>query len=259
MSDHPLWLFFHLPKTGGTTFKTHLERYLSWDEQLVEFSNWGRRYRAKHGRSEFAARPPEERSKAVVLGGHQLQYGAHRMVPGNREARYVTFLRDPAERCVSLYNFRQSKGMTRLGFDSWYNEEFLGDPQNSVVHFYASRLLAPEMLADESVLVPAAKKVLERCWHVGMTDRLSESLDLLCAEIGIPADWSSQRVAGSGQPLRSPSHPYAGEIIERRVTLDKRLRARIYDDRPEDLALYEWAGARLPSGSDKELPPKSAG
>lgn len=246
MSGAPLWLFLHVPKTGGTTFKTHLERYLSWDEQLVEFSFWGRRYRETHGRSEFAHRPAEERAKAVVLAGHRLAYGAHRMVPGSREARYVTFLRDPAERCVSLYNFRRSRGVTRLDFESWYRDQFLGDPRNSVVRFYASSLLAPEMLSDQAALVPAAKKLLERCWHIGVTDRLAESLDMLCAEIGIPADWTSQRVAGSGKPLRSPSHPDAGEMIDQRIRLDADLRARVYADKPEDLELYEWAKARLP-------------
>ena len=246
MIDRPLWLFFHLPKTGGTTFKTHLERYLSWDEQLIELSNWGRRYRAEHGRMEFSVRPAEERAKAVVLAGHRLHYGAHRMVPGSREARYVTFLRDPAERCVSLYNFRLSRGTARPDFESWYRDFFLPDRRNSVTRFYASRILAPEMLADDTALVPAAKKVLERCWHVGVTDRLAESLDMLCAEIGVPADWTSQRVAGAGQPLRSSSHPAAGEIIDQRVMLDADIRARVYADRPEDLELYEWAKARLP-------------
>ena len=83
----PLWVFLHMPKTGGTTFKAHLERYLSWDEQLVEFSDWGRRYRAERELAEFADRPEEVRSRAVVLAGHRLSYGAHRIVPGRAGAR----------------------------------------------------------------------------------------------------------------------------------------------------------------------------
>jgi hypothetical protein len=237
----PLWVFLHMPKTGGTTFKAHLERYLSWDEQLVEFSDWGRRYRAERDLAEFADRPEEERSRAVVLAGHRLNYGAHRLVPGERDVRYITFLRDPAERCVSLYNFRKSRGTTEADFVSWYRDDFLANEKNSIIGFYASRALPPEMMVDEGTRTQAAKALLERCWHVGFTDRLSASLDSLCAEIGIPADWTDQRVAGSGERLKSPSHPSDGEMIARHVTLSAELRAQIYTDRPEDLALYEWA------------------
>lgn len=243
--EPPLWLFLHVPKTGGTTFKAHLERYLVWDEEVIDYSGWGRRYRAKQGRPEFAQRPKEERAKALVLAGHRLVYGEHRLVPG-RTPRYVTFLREPAERCVSLYNFRRSRGVTKLDFEDWYRTEFLGNPRNRMVDFYAERLLPREMLVDPEARITATRKLLRLCWHVGLTETLDSSLALLCSEMGIPADWKSQRVAGSNQALLSATHPDRGERIARLVGLDDNLRARVHADAPDELALYRWVRAGMP-------------
>ena len=59
----PLWIFLHVPKCGGTTLKAHLERHFAMDEQLVEFSNWGRRYR-KEILEAGGSRPALESFKA---------------------------------------------------------------------------------------------------------------------------------------------------------------------------------------------------
>ncbi len=246
--NEPLWLFLHLPKTGGTTFKTHLERHLEWDEELIEFSYWGREARRRAGRPEFAERPESERAKARVLVGHRVYWNDH-CLAGDREARYITFLRDPAERCVSLYNFRRSRNLIRVEFEEWYETTFLTKDRCSLIDFFASRL-APEAFLEGTDIerrLSLARWLLSRCWHVGLTERLDESLDLLCKAIGIPADWTRQRVAGSGEALESPTHPDRGERINRYLTLDDTLRDRIHADCREDLALYRWVAEGMPA------------
>ena len=118
----PLWIFLHLPKTGGTSFKAHLEKHFEQDVALIELSDWGRRFRRDAGSVELEARSEEERSAVRVIAGHQAYFGIHRLIPGGRDARYVSFVREPADRCVSLYNFRRSRGVAEMSFDAWYND-----------------------------------------------------------------------------------------------------------------------------------------
>jgi hypothetical protein len=256
MEKQPLWIFLHLPKSGGTTFKVHLEKHLRWDEELVEFSHWGRRWRQENGRPEFAERGIGERQRARILAGHNLAYGVHRLVPG-REARYITFVRDPAERCVSLYNFRRSKGLAPVSFDAWYADEFRLKYRESMVRFFAERLVDMPLAARPEEHLALSRQLLTRCWHVGSTARLDQDLDLLCEAIGIPAGWETVRQAGDKGSIASPTHPFKSERVTRFVALDDALRARIYADSPCDFALYEWAGQRRVQRMDRSPRPSS--
>lgn len=248
MSDpsRPLWIFLHVPKCGGTTLKAHLERHFVMDEQLVEFSDWGRRYRKAQGRADFAQRPNEERARADILAGHQLAYGIHRLVPGDRETRYFTVLRDPAERCVSLYNFRWSRGHAPDDFDTWYEGWYRPEQSDYMVRFFAERLYGGALPTDPAQRLAIARQLLRRCWFVTTTDRWNAGLDLLCREMGIPADWQHARAADNPAPLPA-SHPARSEKLQRRLTLDDSLRARIHADSPGDVALVDWVhGQRWP-------------
>jgi len=241
----PLWIFLHVPKCGGTTLNAHLERHFTMDEQLVEFSHWGRSYRRTHGRPEFADRPAEERARAEVLSGHQTWYNIHKLVPGAREPRYFTVVRDPAERCVSLYNFRWSRGHVRddSDFDRWYDNWYRPRQTDTMVRFFAERLYGSALPSDPGQRLAMAQQLLTLCWFVTTTDRWNDGLDRISQAMGIPADWQRYRAAGNSIPLPA-SHPRQGEVVQRRITLDDDLRARIHADSPGDVALVDWVRAR---------------
>ncbi|AQA00229.1 hypothetical protein BWQ93_18525 [Sphingopyxis sp. QXT-31] len=239
----PLWIFLHVPKCGGTTLKAHLERHFVMDEQLVEFSHWGRSYRKTHGRPDFADRPPEERASAEILSGHQTYYGIDRLVPGPRDPRYFTVLRDPAERCVSLYNFRWSRGHAPDDFTIWYRDYYLAEQRNYMVRFFAEALYGTALPADGAQRLAMARQMLTRCWFVTTVDRWNEGLDFVCDAMGIPTDWQHHRAAGDSAPLPA-SHPSQSEVVARRLALDDDLRARIHADSPGDVALVDWVRAR---------------
>lgn len=241
--SRPLWIFLHVPKCGGTTLKAHLERHFTMDEQLVEFSDWGRRYRRNHGRPEFADRSPQERACAEILAGHQLDYGVHRLVPGVRTPRYFTVVRDPAERCVSLYNFRWSRGYAPDDFEAWYDGWYRPEQSDHMVQFFAERLYGTRLPADPAQRLAMAQQLLSLCWFVTTTDRWNEGLDFLSRAMAIPADWQHYRAAGDSIPLPA-SHPSQREVVRRRVTLDETLRARIHADSPGDVALVDWVRDR---------------
>lgn len=242
-APRPLWIFLHLPKTGGTTFKAHLEKHFEQDVALFECSDWGRRYRREHGRPELAERSEEGRAKIDVIAGHGAYYGIHRLIPGDREARYISFVRDPADRCVSLYNFRRSRGFANVSFAEWYEEYYRARLSDSAVRFFAERLTDASVAATPAQQLEAARQLLARCWFVTTTEQLDAGLDLLCAAMGLPGDYQTLRKAGGGVALPIVSHPAQGELIDRHQLLDEGWRARIYRDSPNDVALHAWVAA----------------
>lgn len=243
MSASPLWIFLHIPKCGGTTFKAHVERHLVIEETFFEFSNWGRQYRADRGLPEFADRPEEERARALVLAGHQLSYGAHRLVPGEREPRYFTVLRDPAERCVSLYNFRWSRGHAPDSFDEWYHGWYRANQSDYQTRFLAERLYRMNLPERAEQRLAMAQQLLDLCWFVTTTECWNEGLDHLFAAMGLPGDWRHFRKAGASIELPS-SHPSQGEVVKQRFVADETTRAMLLADSPLDVALVDWVRAR---------------
>jgi hypothetical protein len=244
MADEILWIFLHLPKSGGTTFKGHAFKHKKWDEVFIEFSNWGRSYRTKNNRPDFADRIRADRCKAEYLFGHGTYYGIHKLVPG-KFPRYITFVRDPADRCASLYNFRLSRGATCLNFEDWYEQEYKARTSNPMTHFYAERLANRKMEHDDTLVLNLAKSILERCWYVGTTDNLNDDLKYLFGQMGLPEKWENYRVAGqSKNGLKGLNHPSEGEVVSKYIELDAAMREQIYQDSTLDLKLYQWVKRR---------------
>lgn len=241
MSKDKLWIFLHLPKTGGTTFNGHLYKNFKWDEELILLNAWGEDYRREKSKLPFHERHLEERQKVKVIGGHNTYYGIHALVPG-KEPRYITFLRDPAERCVSLYNYRRSKYLN-VGFEDWYRDYFNNESKNSMSRFYFERVMPAvekESMGEEEL--KTAKKLLDKCWLVGLTESLDKTLTFLCSELDINNDWKDYRVAGhKGDSLAGLEHPEGGVIINKHIKLDDEIRKLVYKDHPLDLELYRYS------------------
>lgn len=247
MPGEPIYIFYHLSKSGGTTLDAHLARHLQWDREYINLSNWGRHYRTLHDRPPFEDRSLAEREAARVLSGHRAMAGMHALLPG-REPRYFTIVRDPAERCVSLYNFRRSRGDTDLDFDEWYSADYLSRYRNSAVRFYAERVFGDSTGDDPETNHAIARRLLERCWLVTVLPRLDDVLALLSKALDIPADWTVVRSAGGDKALELPHHPANGERISRYVQVDDAIRERVWHDSAQDVRLWQWAAERtLPS------------
>jgi hypothetical protein len=94
MPDEPVFIFLHLPKTAGTTFREILDRQYP-PGQILNFDG-------NEAAAEATVRMlgPEQLAALRIIRGH-LPYGLHRAL--GRPARYLTILRDPVERVISLY------------------------------------------------------------------------------------------------------------------------------------------------------------
>jgi len=89
-------IFLHIPKAGGSTFRP----ILRMQYPLKTFYTINRENGA-----DFKELPLDKRQRVDVLRGHCF-FGIHTYLPGN--SCYVTFLRDPVERAISLYYYAQN-------------------------------------------------------------------------------------------------------------------------------------------------------
>jgi hypothetical protein len=108
-------LFLHVQKTAGTTLHRIIEKEYS-PFRIYTIEGKGSEWSIDH-----LKRLPEWRRAALrVVKGH-MSFGLHEFLP--QPSTYITFLRDPVERCISAYAY--SKGNRLNPFHRRINQENL--------------------------------------------------------------------------------------------------------------------------------------
>jgi hypothetical protein len=140
----PLYIFLHVPRTGGTSLNDVLLRGLGKNE--VFFS--GGPKEPLHKRI-FRINDPNK-LKAII--GHRTYYGFHKFF-SNKKPKYILFVRDPAERLVSHYNFQMKSLNELIPFLKWYKFQ----RKNDMTHFLSQKYLGKESTFSSLYLL---KKIL---------------------------------------------------------------------------------------------------
>ena len=246
MEDNVLWIFIHPIRSGGNTFIEFIRKHTP-KEEIFMASN------VRYGQKEF----PEFDSKRTRFAlGHATYYGMHKLAP-KKEARYFTFLRDPASRIVSYYNAKMQESDKVIPFEIWYKDQM----KNDLVHFLdlkykgqaSSRTPVPGLLiplikrmnyrvfaffqgmalkfmekgkeADVKKL-ENAKKLLDKCWFVGIVENSKKDFRYLLDAMGFKG-------------IKYQDDP--GSISKKILKLDDELRKRLYKDNALDLEIYQYA------------------
>jgi hypothetical protein len=150
-------IVLHIQKTGGTSFRSILEQNFGCSNC---HSNQTRRDLFSLEDFEFAKRIfPHLRS----IGGHNLVDPLRFTAP---DPFYATFLREPVARVISHYQDTVLRGTNKMNF-----EESL--QKHSHLNNWQVKLMAGEEDLDK------AKRFLERCSFIGLTDRFDLSLQVL--------------------------------------------------------------------------------
>ena len=179
------FLFDHLPKTGGTAFRTVLEEM------------FGRQSVSPHieGRSEIWAL--QRYSKYRVISGHFVA-----QQPGDLGAAgraHLTILRHPVERAISEYFYRRhhsfegvddklarwAKQYDICTFFRMREETHETGVTNYYTKHFASRLTRD--MGDSATMLALARKSLAKYEFVGISEQMANSADLFCWLFSLPA------------------------------------------------------------------------
>ncbi len=180
----PTVLFLHIPKTGGQTLGefvyAHARSATASDDGVLKD---GVAYLTYGFLKERPFTIPEHvlpllaRDDLRAVIGH-FWFGLHEHVA--RPAVYVTALRDPVERVLSLYYY------TRL-HDSITLDEFIAEPPFREVDNDQTRRIAgvdPEIGGCTPAMLRTARENLRRFAVAGTIERLDEMLPLLQRRLG---------------------------------------------------------------------------
>ena len=118
LDEHPMFVFVHIPKAGGSSLIRVLLHYAEREHLRM----------AQHN-DDFLSFAPEEQNAYAIVAGH-MGFGIHRQrrwrIAASRPVRYLTFLRAPVSRVWSAYFFdaRNNRLYNEMGhavppFDEW--------------------------------------------------------------------------------------------------------------------------------------------
>lgn len=210
IQDGEALIFLHLMKTGGHTLHKLLRhRY----DATCRFY-----YSQKPGRTlaDFQALTVEQRDRLRFIHGH-LDFGFHEML--NQPCTYITLLRHPIKRIISLYYFVYYHPSR---YDPVKNpplsfQEYIS-PERILVDNGQTRKIAGKASKDfpfggcTSELLDIAKRNLrDRFLMVGITERFDESLVMLRQLIGIK---TLLHTRANTNPAKPQSDPLSEEDIQ---------------------------------------------
>lgn len=263
-NTNTVFIFLHLPKTGGTTFNAHLFKNLIWEEEFLHIGPWGEKYRRAHNKLPLHKRSLYERNRIKVISGHGVWYGIHELFP-HKEPKYFTFIRDPAERMVSLYNHK--------GKDLTFDDFCKCIRKNDMVDFYFERTsqIKSRILLYTNILfkninfqsktirelynaIPSDEgfnsfkykqtiNMLDTFWKIIPTKKLDEELPSIFEDIGVPSkDWKKYRVSGDKASSVKNIHPKAVEkdYVNKKLEINDDIRKKVYDENRLDVKLYDY-------------------
>jgi len=218
----PIWIHWHVPKTGGQTIRTGLSDHLEIDQSLIHLGVWAAQMGyAITSNAAIASLDPKARDRIKMVTGHKVNQETARLF-GNREIRNLVILRNPSARIVSLFNFRRSlletQGLAPVDFDDWY----VTLPPNSMTRFLTRRLGVGR---DD---VAGVLRELGSFHFVGKTEEMDMWLPDLFGTLGLP-------------PILPERVNVTGIDHDRLLSVDDRLADRILEDHPLDFALYDAA------------------
>lgn len=214
-------IFLHLPKTAGSTLVAVMRGQYR-EHELAIFRD------DPSARAGLRAMNPAARRGLRAIRGHVL-YGIHELL--EQPWTYITLLRDPVERVLSLYGFvREAPGhrlhehvlRERIGL-----VEFVRSGMAQTMDAQVRRVAGVAGRARGSMVRRAVRNLRRDFAVVGLTERFDDTLRLLEATLG----WTVRPVARVNvtRDRLGPEDLSAAEL------------AAIRDANRRDLELYEAA------------------
>lgn len=226
--------FLHIPKTGGTSLLKWLSLHYAPDRICPHLE-------LEPIRDDLEQDP---RRYDFYAGHHGLELLT--LLP--KKPCLITWLRDPTPRLLSSYNYlrglpedtarqlllnphaqKQRELALRLNFDAWVA---LPNGENEI-HNIQAHFLAGQK-CSKSELLPRALLTLSRADHFGLTERMQDSVDLLCHRFVLPPRRFDVHLNRSRSPRATTLSAETADAIRRLEHIDFQLcdaARQIFDQR----------------------------
>ena len=193
-----LIIFLHLEKSGGTTISTHVKKYFAKGDYVINTN-------IQDDYDLLITLTKEKKEKIKFIYGHKAFYGMDTKFK-LLNASYFTLVRCPAERMVSYFNYLVAYHGVFIPFTTWYKNM----SSQSLISFYSQNSLTYHVFKNIPFLERIfnkdwffylrAKKVLRKCFFVGLTNELSKDMELICEWIGVPSKYWRKRLVAKDMP-----------------------------------------------------------
>jgi len=194
-------IFVHVRKTGGITLRLLLKGKLSGEEY----------FKLKPPINKLSDLNNKKLEKLKFISGH-VSYGLHKKIP--KDSEYITILRDPVDRIISLY-----KHLKRAGSNITIKELTVKEKNNQILMFGKN-------LED-------AKNILSSFMTVGTTEKFDRTVVVLRNKIGAKKMYYAKKAnVGENKVIISDEdkeyirdlnkeeyelHKYANELLEKEI------------------------------------------
>lgn len=244
--EKPVNIFLHVPKTAGTTLR-YIIQYQYPPSAICELYGSSGPHAQRIDKLKNLSE--SQRKKIKIINTH-LGFGLHNFL--QQPYTYITFLREPVSRAISLYYYYQKTKNPR--FFNLSLKKFIqtcGGVQNCMTKNLAGIVLqsqlsdnkSQELCCNQESLEIAKRNIQEHFKFIGISERFDESLLLLSKTLG----WKI--------PLYDKSN-----ISKKPKDIDPDILRLIENFNEFDLQLYEYAKAmfeeliqRQESSFDQEL------
>jgi hypothetical protein len=225
------YFFIHVMKTGGTTFRWHVNHNFGPDERYPDLSVDPDPYLAKLSMQHLLSQPAERLDRIRIFTGHLPSVTVEHL---DRPLTTMTLLRDPVERTISHLKQIEAVGPVRRSLEEVYEDPdvylplirdhqarmFAFAPSDDIDGYYSLSLVIDDARFER------ACENLDRIDLVGFQDRYAEFEAALVDRYG----WTLAPV----DRLRT-SEP---------VEVSDAFRRRIADDNQADVEFYRYACSR---------------
>ncbi|MGH2722692.1 MAG: hypothetical protein ACRDI0_00225 [Actinomycetota bacterium] len=262
-SDATILIFMHIPKAAGMSLRQIIVRQYGPDRVSVPqpqegptlLRHWqylrgegGTAPKALPGfdpnglpRRELAKLTPDATSRLHVVMGH-LWFGLHDALP--RPATYMTVLRDPVERVLSLYFYRRRRQGLTGTLDDYLDAGRDFELDNGQTRYLCGRLEGVDVRftpCTPAMLEMAKSHLREHFSVVGVAERFDESLLLMARTFGWDRPFYERYNVNRLRPR--------GRRVPRRV------RGRIAEQNRFDRELHAFASRLLDEHLAAQDPP----
>jgi len=173
----------HIPKTAGSSFKAILEkvygkRYLWIPNVHTSYYAW-----VEHVKRE-------DLYNIDFIYGH-MPYGIHKFFPEDIKCNYITFLRNPIERLMSMYHLNmKNNNPTVDNFLQWLGSYKIADIENGMTRIINGAMenlidITNSLVTEKDYLV--AQQNLGDMYFVGTTEHFDSDLKFLAEKL----NWES--------------------------------------------------------------------